>query len=84
MGTTDLLSNHLLSTNECNEFNHRGKENGTDLLRDHTISVAKLLLPLRGGDQIAFPIMKLEQEILLYPCYMGLTVTTEKAVNSCC
>lgn len=59
-GTTDLFSNHLLSTNECNGLIHRGKENGTDLLQDHAISVARMLLPLRGGDQIVFPIIKLE------------------------
>lgn len=63
--TADLFLNHLLSSNECNGLNHRGKENGTDLLQDHTISVARMLIPLRSGDQIAFPIMKLEQEILL-------------------
>lgn len=36
-GTTDLLSNHLFSTNECNELNHSNKESGTDFLRDHAI-----------------------------------------------
>lgn len=36
-GTTELLSNHLFSTNECNQLNHSNKESGTDFLWDHAI-----------------------------------------------
>lgn len=36
-GTTDLLSNHFFSTNDCNELNHSNKASGTDFLQDHAI-----------------------------------------------
>lgn len=53
-GTKDLHSNYLFSTNECKEFNHSNKESGRPR------NLPGMLLPLKGGNQIGFPIIKLE------------------------